>query len=86
MGIFSSLFGKNKWTASTGETVRFRKTWSKPGQLRGTDTYEEWTAPSTQAAKEYLNTRTISKRQYYLVIETPEGNWCKDAAGVYKEE
>jgi len=50
------------------------------------DTFEEWTTPSTQAAKEYLNTRSISRAQYYLVVETPEGNWGKDMAGVYKEQ
>ncbi|MGO9119679.1 MAG: hypothetical protein ACLQPD_18965 [Desulfomonilaceae bacterium] len=46
---------------------------------------EVWRAASAQAAKEYLNTRVITQRLYYLVVETPEGNWGKDVDGAYKE-
>ena len=75
-----------EWRASSGEVVRFKRKHLKPGLAGGIDTFEEWTTPSTQAAKEYLNTRSISRAQYYLVVETPEGNWGKDMAGVYKEQ
>ena len=68
------------WRASNGDVVSFKRRWSKPEA-----TYEEWTAPNAQAAKEYLNARVISERGYYVVIETPEGDWGKDIAGVYKE-
>jgi hypothetical protein len=74
-----------KWKASTGEEVKFKRKHSKPNRISGTDTYEEWKAPSAKAAKEYLNTRTITEKQYYLVVLTPEGNWGKDILGVYKE-
>ena len=69
----------------SGEVVRFKRKYSNAGLVGGTDTYEEWTARSAQAAKEYLNTRAVLQPQYYLVVETPEGNWGKDVAGVYKE-
>jgi len=74
-----------EWKAPSGAVVLFKRKYSKPGLAGGTDTFEEWTAGSAQAAKEYLNTRTISEAQYYLVVETPEGNWGKDLTGVYKE-
>ena len=79
------LSSSEKWTASTGEQVTFKRKYSKQSLVMGTDTFEEWTAPSTQAAKEYLNTRMIAEGQYYLVVETPEGNWGKDLAGIYRE-
>jgi hypothetical protein len=75
------------WTASSGKTVQFNKKYSKQSPSSGTTkTYEEWTAPTTLAAQEYLNTRTIGERNYYLVVETPDGHWGKDIGGPYLEE
>ena len=75
------------WRASNGETVQFNKKYSKqPSPSGTTKTYEEWTAPSTLAAQEYLNTRTIGDQRYYLVVETPDGHWGKDIGGPYLEE
>jgi hypothetical protein len=85
MGIFSTLFRSRSWASTNGEAVRFKSKYAKPASSGGTNTYEEWTAPSARAAKEYLNTRTITERKYYLVVETPDGNWGKDVSGVYKE-
>lgn len=85
MSIFSFLFGSKNRTSSNVGSVQFKGKWSEPGRLGGTNTYEEWRAPSASAAKEYLNTRTITESQYYLVVETPEGNWGKDVKGVYRE-
>ena len=76
--------GSREWKAPNGDVVRFVKKWSRPGAISGTDTYEEWTASSVSAAKEYLNTRTITEQQYYVEIETPGGNWGKDRMGVYE--
>lgn len=85
MSIFDFLFGSKEWLSSTDQIVKFKKKYSKPGRLGGTCIYEVWTTSDAQAAKEYLNTRTITRRMYYLVVETPEGNWGKDFDGVYKE-
>jgi hypothetical protein len=72
-----------RWTASNGETVQFTKKYSKQSPSSGTTkTYEEWSAPSTLAAPEYLNTRTIGERNYYLVVETPGGHWGEDVGMV----
>ena len=76
-------------TAATPNTlvaqVKFKKKWSQQNRLGLTDTYEEFSAPSEDAAKAYLNTRQITQAQYYVVVETPEGCWGKDRAGIYKE-
>jgi hypothetical protein len=72
-------------STSAAADVQFKRKWEKQNNLGLTDTYEEWTAPSSSAAKAYLNTRTITQRQYYVVVETPEGNWGKDVAGIYQE-
>jgi hypothetical protein len=85
MSIFDFIFKSKKWSSTTDDVVKFKKKYSAPGRMGGTCTYEVWRAPSAQAAKEYLNTRVITQRLYYLVVETPEGNWGKDVDGVYKE-
>src|SRR5436190_10947139 len=65
--------------------VKFKKKWSKMDG--GTmSTYEEFTGPNEQAAKAFLNTRDVTQSLYYLVVETPEGCWGKDRAGIYKED
>jgi hypothetical protein len=76
-----------EWTASSGEVVRFKRNLSKQFPSPGaTKTYEEWMAPSSLAANEYLNTRTITERNKYVVVETPNGTWGKDIGGPYLEE
>jgi hypothetical protein len=85
MGVLSRVFGKKKWVASTGEVVVFKRTYTQPFLKGTTNTYEEWTAPSAKAAQEYLATRDITAQQYYLAVETPEGNWCKDRMSVYQD-
>ena len=74
-----------EWKASSGKVVRFKRKYSQPGLAGGIDTYEEWTSASAQAAKEYLDTRAISEPHYHLVVKTPEGNWGRNMAGVYRE-
>lgn len=90
MGILAKLFGlekgsKNEWQTAGGEVVRFKRKWAKPSLVTGVDTYEEWTAPTASAARAYLHTRTVLDQQYYIVVETPEGNWGKDRNGMYEE-
>ena len=36
-------------------------------------------------AMAYLKTRTVSQRLYYIVVETPEGNFGRDINGFYQE-
>lgn len=50
-----------------------------------TTTYEMYRAKTAQEAREFLDTKSVAKKLYYVVVETPEGNWAKDIDGMYKE-
>jgi hypothetical protein len=49
-------------------------------------TYAVHSGPDTATAKAFLQKKTINRPFYYIVVETPEGNYCRDANGVYREE
>ena len=49
-------------------------------------TYEVYRAPSKEAALAFLNTKKVTKKLYYIVVETPEGNWGLDITGIYQEK
>ena len=81
MSLFSRLFG------SPGG-VKYVRTYTKPrmgasGPIECT--YEMHRAQTAQEAREFLATKTVTKRLFYVVVETPEGNWAKDIDGLYKE-
>jgi len=42
-------------------------------------------APDAASAKAYLETHPVQQKLYYLIVETPEGNYCRDIDGMYKE-
>lgn len=42
-------------------------------------------APDAASAKAYLEQNPVTQPLYYLVVETPEGNYCRDIDGIYKE-
>jgi len=41
--------------------------------------------PDAASAKAFLQENPVHKRFYYIVVETPEGNYCRDIEGIYKE-
>lgn len=47
--------------------------------------YRVHTATDAQSAKAFLEQNPVNQKFYYLVVETPEGNYCRDVAGIYKE-
>ncbi len=51
----------------------------------GISTYEVYTAPDKASAMAYLKTRLVTQRLYYIVVETPEGNFGRDINGFYQE-
>lgn len=53
--------------------------------VKGSNTYEIYKAPSKSVALEYLKTKPVTKSLYYVIVETPEGNWGKDIDGIYQE-
>ena len=51
----------------------------------GISTYEVYIAPDKASAMAYLKTRPVTQRLYYIVVETPEGNFGRDVNGFYQE-
>jgi hypothetical protein len=47
--------------------------------------YKVYKGPSASAAKAFLTKNPVSKPLLYLVVETPEGNFCRDIQGMYQE-
>jgi phage FluMu protein Com len=54
-------------------------------ETSGPNTYETYRAPDAETAKAFLETREVTEDQYYVVAETPEGNWGVDKLGLYLE-
>ena len=42
-------------------------------------------APDAASAKAFLEKNPVTQNYYYIVVETPEGNYCRDIDGIYKE-
>lgn len=47
--------------------------------------YRVHKAPDAASAKAFLEQNPVARQFYYLVVETPEGNYCRDIQGMYKE-
>jgi hypothetical protein len=41
--------------------------------------------PDAASAKAFLEQNPVTKQFHYIVVETPEGNYCRDVQGIYKE-
>jgi hypothetical protein len=50
-----------------------------------TSIYRIYQAPNAATAKEYLRRNPVDKKLYYLIVETPDGNYCRDIEGTFKE-
>ena len=41
---------------------------------------------NAETTKTFLLTKKVDKKHYYIVVETPEGNWGLDIKGLYLEK
>lgn len=48
-------------------------------------TYRIYKAADAASAKEFLKENPVNRPTYYVIVETPEGNWGRDIDGIYKE-
>ena len=82
MSLLTGLFDRRRvrFVRKYSET----KTVPQTGQP-GIVTYEVYKAHSAQDAREFLDGKSVAERLYYIVVESPEGNWGKDIEGLYKE-
>jgi hypothetical protein len=55
------------------------------GSISGTSTYRIHKGPDAATARAFLQEHPVTKPLYYIVVETPEGNYCRDKDGIYKE-
>lgn len=53
--------------------------------MGGTAIYRVYKGPDEQTAMAFLKENPVTQDLLYLVIETPEGNFCRDKMGTYKE-
>ena len=54
--------------------------------MAGTAIYRIYKGPDEQSAMAFLKENPVTQELLYLVVETPEGNFCRDLMGVYKED
>jgi len=54
-------------------------------EKQGPHTYETYKAGSKEDALAFLKTKFVDKKLYYIVVETPDGNWGRDIQGIYQE-
>jgi hypothetical protein len=47
--------------------------------------YEIYEADSPENARTFLKTKKVEKQYYYIIVETPEGNWGVDKEGMFLE-
>jgi hypothetical protein len=47
--------------------------------------YEVYKSDDAEIAKKFLLSKKVSQDQYYIVVETPIGNWGIDKIGLYLE-
>ena len=67
------------------EKATFVREYTEPNLFGLRSTYKLYTAPNAAVAKAFLKANGVSRPLLYLVVETPEGNWCRDKDGIYRE-
>ena len=81
--VFGPSFAKREGTKSSGE-VKFKKREVKT-RMGIKMTYDVHTANNKEDAMAFLEKTKVDIQHYYVIVETPEGNWGKDTMGVFKE-
>ncbi len=51
----------------------------------GVSTYEIYSGPDKASAYAFLSDKTVVKRYYYIIVDTPEGSFGRDYVGFYQE-
>lgn len=67
------------------EGVIFKEKVRKEGALDSNPTYEVYTAKTKQEAISFLETKKIAELNYFIIVETPDGNWGKDCYAIFEE-
>ena len=54
-------------------------------KMGSTFVYRIYKGPNSASAKSFLEKTPVAEKFFYIVVETPEGNYCRDIKGIYKE-
>jgi hypothetical protein len=54
-------------------------------RTEGTMIYRIHKAPNAASAQAFLQQNPVTRNFYYIVVETSEGNYCRNIQGIYKE-
>ncbi|MCL4274127.1 MAG: hypothetical protein QY328_11980 [Anaerolineales bacterium] len=76
MSIISKIFGN----PAKIQTPKFLRK-----EQHGKNTYELYQGRDAESARQFLLTKQVDRQFYYIVVETPEGNWGMDIQGLYLE-
>lgn len=58
----------------------------KEKSKQGPHTYKIYVGQSKDSALEFLRSQSVTKNFYYIIVETPDGNWGLDINGIYQEK
>lgn len=64
--------------------IAFLREERQPGR-GGIATYRIYKAPDASTAKAFLAQNVVTKPMFYIMVETPDGNYGRDIDGIYKE-
>lgn len=82
--VFGPSLAEKGRPKATGE-VKFKDREIKTGPMGIKQTYDVHTANSKEDALVFLEKTKVDAQHYYVIVETPEGNWGKDCIGVFEE-
>lgn len=68
------------YSSGNKNSVRFKEKFKK-----GNFTYEIYEGNSRADAQAFLGDKIVNQSNYYIVVETPEGNFGRDKLGMYQE-
>jgi len=71
-------------SAAPASQVKFVRE-DRQEKMGKTFVYRIYQAPDAASAKAYLEQNPVHQQLYYVIVETPEGNYCRDIDGMYKE-
>ena len=80
----SKINNDNPKDSENEKTVTFSKKYQTQ-MLGAIMTYEIYSARNKDIAMAFLKKKPVTEKCYYVVVETPEGNFGRDINGIYQE-
>ena len=86
--VFSSQRPKegNSIIKESNVKIKIEKVKFVRDEQRGKNKYKIYSGQSKKSAMEFLQKNPVTESFYYIIIETPEGNYARDIMGIYRED